>query len=71
MNDLQAKLDRANNMLQMLQNQRNAAQNECVTLGAELIAAQRRIQELEGKSKDDDEPELPLSNGHYSVEARP
>jgi len=59
------KLQQAQDMLRALENQRNSAQNECVQLAAQLMAAQRKIAELEK------EPEAaPMrANGH--AEARP
>jgi hypothetical protein len=56
-------------MLQAATNQRNAAQNECIQLAAQLAAAQRRIAELEKAQ----EPELPLAamkNGHAEAGAQ-
>jgi peptidoglycan hydrolase CwlO-like protein len=40
----------ANAKLSALENQRNAAQNECVNLVAELRKAERRIQALEAET---------------------
>lgn len=66
-----AEKQAAQDMLTLLQNQRNAAQNECVQLAAQIQALRRemeakdkRIQELEAKSADNadnDTPSLPLS----------
>ncbi len=62
----------AQDMLRALENQRNAAQNECVQLAAQLVAAQRKVAELEAKLKTADEPSLPLGNGAngHDAEAR-
>ncbi len=51
--------------LDMMAEQRNAAQNAWVQVAAQVKALQRRVAELEAKlAKAGDEPELPLSNGH-------
>ena len=67
--DLKKQLQQAQDMLQMLSNQRNSANNECVQLGAALTAANR---ELEALKKAQAEPELqaPKANGHAEAEAR-
>jgi peptidoglycan hydrolase CwlO-like protein len=62
--DPKAQIQKLNDMLQMLSNQRNAAQNECVQLGAEIISLQREIAEL--KKQAADTPEAPKGNGHGS-----
>ena len=63
------KLQQAQDMLRALENQRNAAQNECVQLAAQLLAAQRRIAELE-KAQQEQTPTR-ATNGHDMEEARP
>lgn len=45
------EIQTAQDMLAAMQNQRNAAQNECVQLAAQLTAANRKIAELEEKVK--------------------
>jgi peptidoglycan hydrolase CwlO-like protein len=50
--DPKAQIQKLNDMLQMLSNQRNSAQNECVQLGAEIISLQREIAELK-KAKEE------------------
>ena len=57
MTDEQQKMQ---DMLNAVVNQRNAAQNECVQLAAELAKAQRRIAELE------QQPPLPLQDASLS-----
>jgi len=52
--DPKAQIQKLNDMLQMLSNQRNSAQNECVQLGAEIISLQREIAELK-KAKEETE----------------
>ena len=52
MNDLQAQLQNAQDMLTAVLNQRNASQNECVQLAAQVQAANRKISELEAKLKE-------------------
>ncbi len=54
--------------LDLMAEQRNAAQNAWVNVAADLKAAQRKIAELEAKAKPSDEPELPLSNGRDAEE---
>jgi peptidoglycan hydrolase CwlO-like protein len=68
--DINSKLQQANDMLQAVERQRNHAMNECVTLAAQIAAMQRRIAELER------EPEVMpprVTNGHAHPhdEARP
>jgi hypothetical protein len=48
---LPAQLQAAQDMLQTMAQQRNAALDHCVQLSAELGAAKRRITDLEGKDK--------------------
>jgi peptidoglycan hydrolase CwlO-like protein len=62
--DPKAQIQKLNDMLQMLSNQRNSAQNECVQLGAEIVSLQREIAELK-KAKEETEA-VPASapNGH-------
>lgn len=73
--DVNAELQRAQDMIEGIRNQREAAQNECVQLAAQLKAALRKVQELENKLQEKTEqPELPLplSNGRdEGAEARP
>lgn len=45
----QDEIQKANDMLEMMQAQRNAQANECVTLMAQLKAASRKVSELEAK----------------------
>lgn len=45
------EIQAAQDMLAAMQNQRNAAQNECVQLAAQLTAANREIAELKEKVK--------------------
>lgn len=70
--DLQKQFEQANDMLQMLSNQRNASQNECVQLGAALAKAQREIDTLKKRieeyEKADVAPAL-KSNGHAEMGA--
>ncbi len=54
----------AQDMLRALENQRNAAQNECVQIAAQLMAAQRRIAELEKGAAPDVPADVPAKNGH-------
>ena len=57
------ELQAAQDMLQAVCNQRNASQNECVQLAAQLQAAQRKIAELEAKIKElDSAPETNAAN---------
>jgi peptidoglycan hydrolase CwlO-like protein len=50
--DPKGEVQKLRDMLQMLSNQRNSAQNECVQLGAEIIALQREVAELK-KAKEE------------------
>ena len=59
---------RAQDLIASMELQRNEALAKGVYLQADLMAANRRIAELE-KAKPSEEPELPLSNGH-AQEAR-
>jgi peptidoglycan hydrolase CwlO-like protein len=63
--DPKAQIQKLNDMLQMLSNQRNSAQNECVQLGAEIISLQREIAELKKAAKEETAA-IPASapNGH-------
>jgi peptidoglycan hydrolase CwlO-like protein len=61
--DPKAQIQKLNDMLQMLSNQRNSAQNECVQLGAEIIALQREIAELK-KAKEETAVPARSTNGH-------
>ena len=63
MEDADAKLAQANDMIQVLASQRNSAQNEIVQLGAQLLAAQRKIKELEAKLENQPELSFAKSNG--------
>lgn len=68
--DLKKQLQNANDMLQMLSNQRNAAQNECVQLGAALTAVSRELEALK-KAQAEPEVQAPKANGHADgAEAR-
>jgi len=66
--DPRAQIQKLNDMMQMLSNQRNSAQNECVQLGAEIIALQREIAELK-KAKEETAVPARATNGH-DAEAR-
>jgi peptidoglycan hydrolase CwlO-like protein len=70
--DPKAQIQKLNDMLQMLSNQRNSAQNECVQLGAEIISLQREIAELK-KAKEETAAPTRATNGHDhpADEARP
>jgi peptidoglycan hydrolase CwlO-like protein len=57
--DPKAQIQKLNDMLQMLSNQRNSAQNECVQLGAEIISLQREIAEL--KKAKEETADIPAS----------
>jgi hypothetical protein len=54
----------ANYMLRALENQRNAAQNECVQLAAQIMALQREVAALKARMAEPDEAadEPPLAN---------
>jgi len=69
--EFKAQLQSAQDMLTAVSNQRNASQNECVQMAAQIMALQRKVAELEAKAKEASaEPELPLSsNGHDTAEA--
>jgi peptidoglycan hydrolase CwlO-like protein len=62
--DTKAEVQKLRDMLQMLSNQRNSAQNECVQLGAEIISLRREIAEL--KKAKEETAAVPASapNGH-------
>ena len=75
--DMKSQLQAAQDMLEVLQEQRNVNANQIVQLGGQLKSMQRRnvdleqrIAELEAKLSDADEPELPNmdmktpTNGH-------
>lgn len=49
--ELSPELQNAQDMLTCVLNQRNAAQNECVQLAAQVIGKDRKIAELEAKVK--------------------
>ncbi len=58
-------------MLDLAVNQRNNATNESLQLGAELVAAKRRVAELEkeladlkGEAKEGESAAAPAKNGH-------
>ena len=59
--DLKKQLQQANDMLALLSNQRNSANNECVQLGAALTAANRELEAL--KKAPAMPPEAPKANG--------
>lgn len=71
--EFKAQLQAAQDMLTAVSNQRNAAQNECVQMAAQIMALQRKVEAL--TPKDAQEPELPLDkpvgrgNGHVVGEA--
>ena len=46
------ELQNAQDMLTAILNQRNASQNECVQLAAQILAKDRKIAELEAKIKE-------------------
>lgn len=54
-----------NDIIEGLVNQRNAAQNECVQLNAQLKKALRQVAELEAKVEDK-RGDFPKPNGHIS-----
>ena len=56
------ELQNAQDMLTAVLNQRNASQNECVQLAAQVQAAQRKIAELEAKIKELTAPEASNEN---------
>ena len=56
------ELQSAQDMITAIVNQRNASQNECVQLAAQIQAAQRKIAELEAKIKELDSPETNAAN---------
>jgi peptidoglycan hydrolase CwlO-like protein len=62
--DPKAQIQKLNDMLQMLSNQRNSAQNECVQLGAEIISLQREIAELKKAKEEAEAVPAIASNGH-------
>ena len=53
------ELQNAQDMLTAILNQRNAAQNECVQLAAQILAKDRKIAELEAKVKESASKENP------------
>ena len=55
------ELQNAQDMLTAILNQRNASQNECVQLAAQILAKDRKIAELEAKIKEL-EPHAEASN---------
>ena len=62
--DPKAEVQKLRDMLQMLSNQRNSAQNECVQLGAALTAANRKIEALEKAAAGADKADAaPKANG--------
>jgi peptidoglycan hydrolase CwlO-like protein len=71
--DPKAEVQKLRDMLQMLSNQRNSAQNECVQLGAEIIALQREIAELRKVKEEIAAVPARATNGHDHPhdEARP
>ena len=50
--DLKDKLNRADDMLAALSNQRNAALNECINLAADLADTKRQIESLRSQLKE-------------------
>jgi vacuolar-type H+-ATPase subunit D/Vma8 len=71
--DPKAQIQKLNDMLQMLSNQRNAAQNECVQLGAEIISLQRRLAGMEKdatESLDVAKVALAVAKNGHDAEAR-
>lgn len=73
--EFQTQLQAAQDMLNGVVNQRNAASNECAQLHAQVLALQRKVAELEARvpAKTDEAPSpdpalLPKSNGHASAE---
>lgn len=70
---LKPEMQKANDIIACLEAQRNKASNDVVTINAELIAAQRKIAELEAKLKGDapeaDVRPTPKANGHAAEEA--
>ena len=64
--EMKKQIQAANDMLSVLQAQRNQANDEKVQISAQLIAAQRRIQELEqaASPKEGEVLPPPAKNGH-------
>lgn len=74
--DMKARLQSAQDMVDVLTEQRNGIANQIVQIGAQLKSSLRRTAELEARNaeleaklKTDEEPQLPLSpkvaaNGH-------
>lgn len=76
--EFKSQIQAAQDMLEVMQEQRNSNANQIVQLGGQLKASQRRVSELEArvseletKAKESDEPELPnitpqrpATNGH-------
>ncbi len=58
------EMQAAQDMITAVVNQRNASQNECVQLAAQVQAAQRKIAELEAKIN---ELELPAETANENV----
>lgn len=52
------QIQKLQDMLELAVNQRTSAHNECLQLGAELVAAKRQINELEAKIKELEEDEV-------------
>lgn len=71
--EFKAQLQSAQDMLIAVSNQRNAAQNECVQMAAQIMALQRRVEELQKAAPviGDVEPVLapPKANGHAEAQA--
>lgn len=66
--EMKEHIQAVQDMLEGMQNQRNAHANECVQLAAQVKALQRKLDAKEKAA----EPGLPLTNGHAAeVEARP
>lgn len=65
------ELQNAQDMLTAVVNQRNASQNECVQLAAQVQAAQRKIAELEAKVKELTPAETPEPSNENVVKLTP
>lgn len=71
--EFKAQLQTTQDMLTCAINQRTAAQNECVQLGAQIMALQRKVEELQKAAPvlGEVEPALtpPKANGHAEAQA--
>jgi len=67
MDDAQKQIQQLQDMLQGSINQRNASQNECLQLAAQVAALSREVAELKEAQAKAAAPELPLAkpNGKH------